>query len=152
MRIVTLYLVFAVLLPVLTNAQQNEQTPLSVVNKRTKALADHNFADFMSTYAENVEIFVYPDKSLGKGKEHLRALFAPMFKKGDVEVEVTRQLVSDSFVVYESTTSFADKSESTLAIYEVKDGLIQSVRFLRDGLRANQSKRISSANKPNVSQ
>jgi hypothetical protein len=152
MRIITGLLVLAVLLPALANAQQNAQTPLSVVNKRTKALSDHNFDDFMSTYAENVEIFVYPDKSLGKGKEHLRALFAPMFKRGDVEIEVTRQLVSDSFVVTESITSFADKSETTLAIYEVRDGLIQSVRFLRDGLKASQSKRIGGANKPNASQ
>ena len=148
MRINALQLAFVLLLPVLANAQENEQAPLSVVNKRTRALADHNFSDFMSTYAENVEIFVYPDKPLGKGKEHVKTLFAPMFKKGDVEVEVAHQLVSDSFVVCESITSFSDKSETTIAIYEVRDGLIQSVRFLRDNLRATQSKRSTDVNKP----
>jgi hypothetical protein len=64
-----------------------------------------------------------------------------MFELGDVEVEVSQQLVSDSFVVSASITSFSDKSETTVAIYEVRNGLIQSVKFLRDQLRATQSKR-----------
>ena len=79
-------------------------------------------------------------------------LFAPMFKRGDVEVEVTQQLVSDSFVVCESTISFDDKSETTIAIYEVRGGLIQSVRFLRDSLRATQSKRNTDKKKPSTNQ
>jgi hypothetical protein len=141
MRISLLQVLVIAFLPLLASAQENVQTPLSVVNKRTKAMADHNFPDFMSTYAENVEIFVYPDKPLGKGKEHIRKLFAPMFEQGDVEISVSLQLVSDSFVVSESITSFSDKSETTVAIYEVRNGLIQSVRFLRDQLRAPQSKR-----------
>jgi hypothetical protein len=141
MQIRILLILSVVLLPLLANAQESEQTPLSVVNRRMKAMADHNFPAFMSTYADNVEIFVYPDKPLGKGKEHIRNLFAPMFERGDVEVEVSQQLVSDSFVVSASITSFSDKSETTVAIYEVRNGLIQSVRFLRDQLRATQSKR-----------
>ncbi len=153
MRILALHLVLAILLPGLTHAHASEQaTPLTVVNKRTKALADHDFDIFMSTYAENVEIFVYPDKPLGKGKEHVRTLFAPMFKAGEVEIEVTHQLVSDSFVVCASTISFADKSETTVAVYEVRDGLIQSVRFLRDNLRATQFKRTTDRKKPGASQ
>ncbi len=153
MRINALHLVLVILLLGLTDAHASEQaTPLGVVNKRTKALADHDFGDFMSTYAENVEIFVYPDKPLGKGKEHIRTLFAPMFKAGEVEIEVTHQLVSDSFVVCESTISFADKSETTVAVYEVRDGLIQSVRFLRDNLRATQFKQTTDRKKPGASQ
>ncbi|MEP7157733.1 MAG: nuclear transport factor 2 family protein [Betaproteobacteria bacterium] len=146
-------LVFIFLLPALVNAQAGEQaTPLGVVNKRTKALADHDFDSFMSTYADNVEIFVYPDRPLSKGKERIRALFAPMFKNGDVEFEVAHQMVSDSFVVCESTISFADKSETTIAVYEVRDGLIQTVRFLRDGLRASQVKRNTDKTKPGARQ
>jgi hypothetical protein len=141
MQIRILLILSVVLLPLLANAQESEQTPLNVVNRRTKAMSDHNFPAFMSTYADNVEIFVYPDKPLGKGKEHIRNLFAPMFERGDIEVEVSQQLVSDSFVVSASITSFSDKSETTVAIYEVRNGLIQSVRFLRDQLRATQSKR-----------
>jgi hypothetical protein len=141
MRISLLPVLAIAFLPLLASAQESVQTPLSVVDKRTKAMADRNFPDFMSTYAENVEIFVYPDRPLGKGKEHIRKLFAPMFEKGDVEISVSLQLVSDSFVVSESITSFSDKSETTVAIYEVRNGLIQSVRFLRDQLRAPQSKR-----------
>jgi hypothetical protein len=151
MRINALLLVFFLLLPTLVNAQETEHSPLSVVNKRTKALADHNFDAFMSTYAEDVQLFVYPDKPLGRGKEHIKMLFAPMFKTGDVEIAVAQQLVSDSFVVSESTLSFGDKSETTTAVYEVRDGLIQSVRFLRDGLRATQTKRDPTAKKSGAS-
>lgn len=150
MPIKALTLVFVCFFPVLTIAHESEQAPVSVVNKRTKAMNDHNFADFMSTYSENVAIFVYPDTPLGKGKEHVNALFAPMFKKGDVNVKVTHQLVADSYVVCESTISFSDRTETTIAIYEVRDGLIQSVRFLRDNLRATQVKKSSITDPPNM--
>jgi hypothetical protein len=146
MRSATLRILLSILLAAPVCARASDQTPLDVVDKRTRAIAEHNFADFMSTYADDVELFVYPDKPLGKGKEHLRKLFAPLFEKGDVEVTVARQIVSDSFVVSESTLSFGDKSETTVAIYEVRDGLIGSVRFLRDDLRARQTPRQRQGN------
>ena len=148
MRSRFLPLLLAVLLPILANAQESEPTPTNVVNKRNKALAEHDLPAFLSTYADNVEIFVYPDKPLSKGKERLQSLFAPMFKKGDIQLEVVHQSASDSYVVCESVLSFGDKSEATIGIYEVRNGLIQTVRFLRDGMRAAQTKRDTSVNKP----
>jgi hypothetical protein len=63
MQIRILLILSAVLLPLLANAQESEQTPLSVLNKRMKAMADHNLPAFMSTYADNVEILHFWKRS-----------------------------------------------------------------------------------------
>ncbi|HIE99387.1 MAG: nuclear transport factor 2 family protein [Fuerstiella sp.] len=122
----------------LLSAEESTPTPLDVVKKRTSALNDHNLESFLATYAEDVAVFVYPDRPLGKGKAHVRKIFAPMIKKRNVHVEIDRTMTADSFVVVEMRTSFGDIAEPSVAIYEVRDGLIQSVRFLRDSIRARQ--------------
>ena len=61
-----------------------------------------------------------------------------MIRRGEMKVEVGQTMVADSFVVVESTSSFGDTKETGTAIYEVRDGLIRSVRFLRDTLRAKR--------------
>lgn len=119
-------------------AKEPEPTPLAVVKQRMHALNAHDLETFLSTYAEDVSIFVYPDRQLGKGKSHLRKIFAPMIRNGEVHVKIGTALTTDSYVVVESTTSFGSIAEPSVAIYEVRDGLIQSVRFLRDTIRARQ--------------
>ena len=48
-------------------------------------------------------------------------------------------LSADGYVVVESTTTFADAIEKGLALYEVRDGLIRRVSFLRDNRRATRT-------------
>jgi hypothetical protein len=103
-----------------------------------RALNDHDLGTFLSTYAEDVGIYVYPERSLGKGKTHIKKLFSPMFEKGEVHVEIGETMTADSFVVVETKTSFGNRVEKSVAVYEVRGGLIRSVRFLRDSLRAAQ--------------
>jgi hypothetical protein len=119
-------------------AEESKPTPLDVVKKRMSALNDHNLEAFLSTYAEDVAVFVYPDRPLGEGKSHIRKIFSPMIRKREVHVEIGKTMTADSYVVVEMSTSFGDIAEPSVAIYEVRDGLIRSVRFLRDSIRARQ--------------
>ena len=107
-------------------------TPLDVVNHRMDAYNRHDLHAFMAAYAEDVEIFTYPVESVGKGQEHIRGIFKPMFEKGVVHVEIHDQIVKDSYVVNHETVDYGDEITEYVSIYEVRDGLIQSVRFVRD--------------------
>ncbi|MEM7734907.1 MAG: nuclear transport factor 2 family protein [Deinococcota bacterium] len=107
-------------------------TPLDVVNKRMHAYNQHQLDDFLATYAEDVSIFTYPDTLLGKGKDHLNMLFAEMFAEGAVEVVIHQQIVKDSYVINHETVSYNGQETEYVSIYEVRDGHIQSVRFVRD--------------------
>lgn len=96
------------------------------------AYNEHDLDAFMATYADGVEVFTYPDKSLGKGKDHLRSIFAPMLAEGSVQVEIHHQIAKDGYVVNHETVTSSGKPTEYVSIYEVRDGLIQSVRFVRD--------------------
>lgn len=114
-------------------------SPLEIVNERHRALNAHDLDAFLATYAEDVEIFVYPSKKLGDGKKHIRKIFSLYIEKKDIRTKVKRTMESDGYVVVESATTFGKKTESSIAIYEVREDKIQSVRFLRDSLRAKQA-------------
>lgn len=86
----------------------------------------------MAVYSEDIEVFTYPNKSLGKGKEHLRSIFEPMFKEGGVHVEIHHQIVNDSYVVNHETVIYGDTATDYISIYEVRDSLILTVRFVRN--------------------
>lgn len=106
--------------------------PIDIVNRRMAAYDNHEIQAFMDLYSDEIEIFTYPDKSLGKGKKHLRSIFEPMFREGNVHVEVHGQFTKDSYVVNSETVTDGKNKTEYVSIYEVKNGLIQSVRFVRD--------------------
>lgn len=119
-------------------ADRAPPSPTDVVMARMNALNQHDFEAFLSTYADDVWIGVYPDQELGSGHDHLEFIFAQRFAEKTLSVEVHDLHAADGYVVSETTTTFPDGTETGLAIYEVRNGLIRSVRFLRDGRRAKR--------------
>ena len=53
------------------SAQDATSSPLDVVMKRMKSINAQDLDSFLSTYADDVTISVYPDRPLGSGKSHL---------------------------------------------------------------------------------
>ncbi len=116
----------------ITTACGSESSPLDVVNQRMKAYNDHDLKTFLSTYAEGVEIYTYPSEQLAKGKEHLKSIFEPMFKEGDVKVTIHHQINKDSYVINHETVEYGTSKTEYVSVYKVKNGLITEVRFVRD--------------------
>jgi len=107
-------------------------SPLEVVNLRMQAHNEHNLEAFLATYSDEVEIFTYPAKSLGRGKKRIKKLFEDVFLDGSVHVDIHHQIAKDSYVINHETVVSGDKKTEYVSIYEVRKGLIQSVRFVRD--------------------
>ncbi len=114
------------------SAEERLRSPLEVVNLRMRAYNEHDLDAFLSTYSAEVEIFTYPDRSLGKGKERLEQLFEQPFREGAVHVEIHHQITKDSYVINHETVVWDDETTEYVSIYEVRKGLIRSVRFVRD--------------------
>ncbi len=109
-----------------------DATPLDIVNRRMSAYNRHDLGAFMDLYADGIEIFNYPNRSLGGGRDHLRSIFEPMFQEGAIQVEIHHQIAKDSYVVNHETVTYGDTTTEYVSIYEVRGGLIRSVRFVRD--------------------
>ena len=110
------------------NHQEGGQSPLDIVNQRMSAYNNHDLPAFLATYADDVAIFSYPDKALGKSRKHMRDLFEP----GTTQVVIHHQIAKDSFVVNHETGTDGDHVTEYVSIHEVRNGLIRSVRFVRD--------------------
>ncbi len=113
-------------------AAEHTASSLDIVNKRMDAYNKHDLKSFLATYAEDIEIFTYPNTSLAKGKDHLKSIFEPMFKEGAVHVTIHTQLENDSYVINHETVEYLGRKTKYVSIYTVKNNLITEVRFVRD--------------------
>lgn len=108
------------------------QRPLDVVNERMRAYNAHDLQAFLAVYADDVEIFTYPDMSMGSGKAKIRGIFEPMFAEGKVKVVIQHQIAKDGYVINHEAVDYGEGDIEYVSIYEVRDGLITTVRFVRD--------------------
>ena len=125
-------LTLALLLTSNLYSAEPEPTPLDIVNRRMQYYNDHRVDAMLELYGDDIAIYTYPDKLLGKGKAHLRRTLEEILADKSVRVTVTQQLTKDSYVINNESVSYAGKPTQYVSIYEVKGGLIRSVRFVRD--------------------
>lgn len=112
---------------------QESPSPLSVVNARMDAYNRHDLVAFLKNYAEDVQVFTYPNVPLGdKGKAHLQSIFEPMFKEAKVRVKIVHQIVQGRYVINHEVVSYAANEQKYVSIYEVEHGLIKTVQFIRE--------------------
>jgi hypothetical protein len=92
----------------------------------------HNFSDFIKLYADDVKIYTHPDKLLGSGVENISSIFKPKFKSESIQVKIISQMNNGSHVINHEVVTEDGIDTKYISIYEVKEGLITSLRFVRD--------------------
>lgn len=107
-------------------------SPLEVVNKRMQFYNQHNIVEFLKLYAEDVKIYTYPDKLLGTGTANLASIFKPKFANKSIQVEIISQMNNGNHVINHEIVKEDGIDTKYISIYEVENGLIQSVKFVRD--------------------
>ncbi len=133
MKTVTIFLVFFLSINYgVLQGQNLNVTPLEIVNKRMDFYNQHNFVDFIKLYADDVKIYTYPDKLLGTGKENITSIFKPKFAAKSIQVEIAGQMSNGNHVINHEIVTEDGVETKYVSIYEVKDGSIKSVRFVRD--------------------
>ena len=117
---------------VTAQAQKLTPTPLEIVNKRMDFYNQHNFIEFIKLYSPDVEIYTYPDKLLGTGTDNIISIFKPKFIAKSIKVEIISQMYNGNYVINHEIVSENGIQTKYISIYEVKDSLIRSVKFVRD--------------------
>ena len=112
-------------------ANSVERTALEAVKRRIDAFNDHDIDEYLAAHHEDVQIFEFPDKSIGVGRAHLQRIFGPLLEKGIGKTEVRHQVAIENMIVSEEHTNFgATQPETIVAIYTVKEGLISSIYLI----------------------
>lgn len=116
-----------------TKSDQNlDLTPLQIVNQRMVFFNEHNYDEFIKLYDKDVKVYTYPDKLLGTGADRLGSIFKSDFEKKSISVQILNQITNGSYVINHEIVTNDGKDKKYVSIYEVKNGLITSVRFVRD--------------------
>ena len=118
--------------PGLSQTQKINDSPLGVVNQRMGFYNQHNFEKFIQLYSDSVKVYTYPDKFLASGKDNLASIFKPKFAAKSIEVKIITQIDNGNYVINQEVVTENGIDTKYVSIYEVRDGLITSVRFVRD--------------------
>jgi imidazolonepropionase-like amidohydrolase len=109
-------------------------SPENLAQKQLNAYNVRNIDAFLEPYADDVEVYTFPDKLLYKGKEAMRKQYSSMFEKTrNLHCELVNRIVVGSTVIdHESVTFAADKEPvKAVAIYKIESGKIAKVYFTR---------------------
>ena len=109
-------------------------SPADVVHRQVNAFNAHNLEELINNYADDVRLFEFPDRLVATGRVALRAHFTKALGgNSKVHCQVLKRLVAGPVVIDEVRwTGGADgKVTDGVGIYEVKDGVIRSVRVIR---------------------
>ncbi len=109
-----------------------QETPEQVVQRQVNAYNARNIDAFMDTYADDIKIYNFPDEISIEGKEKMQERFESMFERvPNLYCEIKNRIVLGNKVVDREYVRFNDKYSNVIAIYEVTNGKISKVTFLR---------------------
>ena len=113
-------------------AQNSKTGPENLVQKQVNGYNARNIEAFLEPYAEDAELYMFPDKLISKGKEAMRKDYDKMFKDlPELHCEIKNRIVNGNFVIdQESVSGMAKEKLEATAIYEIKDGKISKVYFI----------------------
>ena len=109
------------------------ETPVALVQRQLNAYNAGNIEAFLEPYADDVEIFNFPDKPSLKGKEAMRKQYAEMFVKfPDLHCELKGRIVQGDVIIdKENITGIGSNKFEATAIYQIKQGKITKVYFIQ---------------------
>nr|MBP9222064.1 amidohydrolase family protein [Chitinophagales bacterium] len=109
-----------------------EETPTALAQRQLNAYNCRNIDAFLEPYADDVEIYNYPDKFLYKGKEEMRKTYSKMFEETpNLHCELLGRIVQGNVVIDKERVQFNDKIIEAVAIYHIENNKIKRVYFIR---------------------
>ena len=104
----------------------------AVVTEQLTAYNSRDIDAFLDTYSEDIKLYNYPDSLFSEGKEKMREGYDNFFKSTpDLHCEIKNRMVIGNKVIDEEYITANGSNFSAVAIYEVENGKIAKVTFLR---------------------
>ncbi|MCF2874187.1 MULTISPECIES: nuclear transport factor 2 family protein [unclassified Tenacibaculum] len=123
---------------IMVNKQGNKLALVAEISPKVLAqeqLDGYNKRDidaFLKPYAKNVKVYTYPNKLDYEGIEEMRKRYAPMFEKTkDLHCKILNRVVKGNVVIDEELVTANGNEFKAVAIYEITNGKISAVRFVR---------------------
>ncbi len=109
-----------------------EESPKHIVQKQVDAYNSRDIDAFIATYTKNVKVYTFPNTLNYEGREEMRKRYAPMFQKTkDLHCKIVKRIINGSKVIDEELVTSNGNQFKAVAIYQITNGKISSVTFLR---------------------
>jgi len=108
-------------------------TPDAIVQQQLEAYNYQDIDMFMETYADNVELYNYPNNLFVNGKAQMRDIYERLFAETpDLYAELENRTIIGNKVIDKEKVRMNGETIFAVAIYEVENGLIKKVTFIRE--------------------
>ncbi|MFS4468023.1 nuclear transport factor 2 family protein [Maribacter sp. 2210JD10-5] len=106
--------------------------PKTVVQQQLDAYNTRDIEGFLDTYADAISLYNFPDKKRSQGKIQMREGYSKFFEATpDLHCELKNRIVIGNKVIDQERVTANGNTFSAVAIYEVNDGKIARVTFVR---------------------
>jgi imidazolonepropionase-like amidohydrolase len=110
-----------------------KNTPEALVQRQLNAYNGHDIDAFLEPYSDSVEIYMFPEKLIGKGKEGMRADYGGFFKQApQLHCKLVNRMVQGNTVIdQEYVTGVPGVTAiEAIAIYKIENDKIAKVYFI----------------------
>jgi len=109
-----------------------KETPSALAQRQLNAYNLRNIDAFLEPYADDVEIYNYPNDLRFKGKETMRKGYATMFERTpNLHCELLGRIVQGNIVIDKERVQFGEKVMEAVAIYHIENNKIKKVYFIQ---------------------
>lgn len=106
--------------------------PETIVQKQLDVYNERDIEGFLDTYTEDVGLYNFPAETRSRGQKEMREGYTGFFETTpDLHCEIKNRIVIANKVIDEEYITANKNNFSAVAIYEVVNGKIAKVTFLR---------------------
>ncbi len=109
-----------------------KDTPEDLAQRQLNAYNLRNIDAFLEPYADDVEVYQYPNTIQFKGKETMRETYSQMFNNTpNLHCELVGRIVQGNIVIDKERVQFGNQIVEAVAIYHIENGKIKKVYFIQ---------------------
>ncbi|HOY31079.1 MAG TPA: amidohydrolase family protein [Bacteroidales bacterium] len=109
-----------------------KESPDALAQRQLNAYNLRNIEAFLEPYADDVEVYDYPDIFRFKGKETMKTAYSDLFEKTPgLHCELKARIVQGNVVIDKERVQFRDKTIEATAIYHIEKNKIKKVYFIK---------------------
>lgn len=107
-------------------------SPADLAQRQLNAYNFRNIDAFLEPYAEDVEVYTFPNTLQFKGKEAMRNGYTSMFENTpNLHCELVNRIVQGNVVIDQERVQFGNRILEAIAIYHIENGKIKKVYFIQ---------------------
>lgn len=109
------------------------RSPAEVILAYVEAANQNDLESFLALYSTGIKKYRFPATLASEGIDHMRKVYTKSFaEKSGIKVEIRSMIaLADKVICYDHVTGLPNGEEADeIVVYEVKNGLIESIVYV----------------------